>query len=587
MSDSPINNSNSKKEDFKRLASYAFKYKFHLFMGLLLLIFAVGFEVLAPFAVRKIFDFELKQEFIIYKNILKWVGIYILVNYTSLIFQFLSNIQLQIMAMKIVRKMRLEIFENIQRLPISFFDNMPAGSIVSKITNDTGAIQDLYVKVLGQIVSSMLYIIGVYVVMFRIQPSLAALFLIFIPIFYFLFAYYMQQARPKNHAIRAKLSELNGFLNEAMQGISIIQAFNNQKNIYKDFKASSKKRYSLRMKMLLLDVLTSYNAVGTLKNLVFIIMIYYFGNKTIKNNSVTTVGMLYVYVEYIGILFHHIHRIMEEIHLLSSSEAASGHVFELMDMHGKSLDTNIIDSINGDVSFENVSFYYKDENYVLKDINLSARSGQTIALVGHTGCGKSSIMNLLLKFYSPQKGRILIDGIDLADLGDQSIRKHMGIVLQEPYLFTGTILSNITLGKENITKAMAVKALESVGDKAVLSNLKNGIDEPVVERGTTLSAGQRQLISFARALAQNPKILILDEATSSIDSETEKIIQNAMKVLMKGRTSFIIAHRLSTIKHADKIYLLDKGRIIEEGTHEQLIKKHGKYYEMYLSQNKE
>lgn len=575
------------KEDIRRLASYAFAYSFHLFLGLFLLLVAVGFELLAPFAVRRIFDHELKKQVISQSGVLKWIGFYILANYAGLSFQLASNIQLQIMAMKIVRKMRLQIYENIQRIHISFFDNMPAGSIVSKITNDTGAVQDLYVKVLGQIVTSLLYIVGVYAVMFRIQPGLAAVFLLLIPLTVAIFSFYIRKARPHNYTIRTKLSELNGLLNEAIQGISIIQTFNSQKKTQEEFEHTADERFRHRMNMLMLNIITSYNAISALRNMVFVLMIYYFGNKVLKTNSATSVGMLYVYVDYIGILFHHIHRIMEQLNLLSRSGAASSHVFEMIDMQGKDVSSERLNAIKGEVVFENISFFYKDENYVLQDINIRAESGQTVALVGHTGSGKSSIMNLLLKFYAPQKGRIHIDGMDLAELSDQAIRDQMGIVLQEPYLFTGTILSNITLNKTDISRAEAIKALEAVGGEAVLRTLKHGIDEKVVERGSTLSAGQRQLISFARALAQDPKILILDEATSSIDSETEQIIQKAMKVLMKGRTTFVIAHRLSTIKHADRIYLLDKGRIVEEGTHTQLLEKKGRYFDMYRSQNRD
>ncbi|MDO4793434.1 MAG: ABC transporter ATP-binding protein [Filifactor alocis] len=574
------------KEDIRRLAGYTFEYSFHLFLGLFLLLTAVGFELLAPFAVRRIFDHELKKQVISQKGVLKWIGFYILANYAGLSFQFASNIQLQIMAMKIVRKMRLQIYENIQRIHISFFDNMPAGSIVSKITNDTGAVQDLYVKVLGQIVTSLLYIIGVYVVMFRIQPGLAAVFLLFVPLTVAIFSFYIRKARPHNYTIRTKLSQLNGMLNEAIQGISIIQTFNSQKKTQEEFEQIAGERFDRRMKMLVLNIITSYNAISALRNMVFVLMIYYFGNKVIKTNSITSVGMLYVYVDYIGILFHHIHRIMEQLNLLSRSGAASSHVFEMIDMEGKEVSSDRLSTIRGDVVFENVSFFYKDENYVLQDIDIRAESGQTVALIGHTGSGKSSIMNLLLKFYSPQKGKISIDGMDLAELSDQAIRDQMGIVLQEPYLFTGTILSNITLNKDNISRDEALKALEAVGGEVVLHGLKHGIDEKVVERGSTLSAGQRQLISFARALAQDPRILILDEATSSIDSETEQLIQKAMKVLMKGRTTFVIAHRLSTIKHADRIYLLEKGRIVEEGTHAQLLEKKGRYFDMYRSQNR-
>ncbi|WP_455089092.1 ABC transporter ATP-binding protein [Peptoanaerobacter stomatis] len=578
-------NPDAEKEDIKRLASYTLLFKSNFLKGLLFLLLAVVFELLAPFAVRKIFDEELKKAVIDKNSILYWIGLYLFVNITAMIFQYMSDIQLKIMAMRIVQKMRMQIYSNIQRIGISFFDNMPAGSIVSKVTNDTLAVQGLYVKVLGEIFKSTVYVISIYIILFTIQVQFALLATFLLPLVAFIIYIYNKKARVYNNVIRSKVSELNGAINETVQGISVIQAFNNQEQIQKDFDKTNEERVNQRTKLLVLNSATSYNIISTLRNIVFVVMIYYFGNKVIKDNAVTSVGLLYVYVDYISILFHHIHQIVQQMNEMSKSTVASSHVFEMIDKEGKDISDEKIDKINGTVEFKDVSFYYKKDEYVLKNINISAEKGQTIALVGHTGSGKSSIMNLLLKFYQPQQGKILIDGMDLQTLEDQTIRDHMGIVLQEPYLFTGTILSNITLNKENISRQDAQKALEMVGGDLVLGNLKDGIDEKVVERGATLSSGQRQLISFARALAQNPTILILDEATSSVDSETEKIIQSAMDVLMKGRTTFIIAHRLSTIKNADKIYLLEKGRIIEQGTHSELLDKKGKYFDMYKTQS--
>ena len=578
-------NPEAEKEDIKRLASYTLLFKSNFLKGLLFLLLAVVFELLAPFAVRKIFDEELKKAVIDKNSILYWIGLYLFVNVTAMIFQYMSDIQLKIMAMRIVQKMRMQIYSNIQRIGISFFDNMPAGSIVSKVTNDTLAVQGLYVKVLGEIFKSTVYVISIYIILFTIQAQFALLATFLLPLVAFIIYIYNKKARVYNNVIRSKVSELNGAINETVQGISVIQAFNNQEQIQKDFDKTNEERVNQRTKLLVLNSATSYNIISTLRNIVFVVMIYYFGNKVIKDNAVTSVGLLYVYVDYISILFHHIHQIVQQMNEMSKSTVASSHVFEMIDKEGKDISDEKIDKINGTVEFKDVSFYYKKDEYVLKNINISAEKGQTIALVGHTGSGKSSIMNLLLKFYQPQQGKILIDGMDLQTLQDQTIRDHMGIVLQEPYLFTGTILSNITLNKENISRQDAEKALEMVGGDLVLGNLKDGIDEKVVERGATLSSGQRQLISFARALAQNPTILILDEATSSVDSETEKIIQSAMDVLMKGRTTFIIAHRLSTIKNADKIYLLEKGRIIEQGTHSELLDKKGKYFDMYKTQS--
>ena len=573
----------NKKEDFKRLSAYALMFKSNLFAGLLLLLTAVAFELLAPFSIRKILDEELIKSPINQSSILKLISFYLLYNITASLFKYVSSIQLKIMALKIVKKMRLQIFEKLQQLDVSFFDNMPAGSIVSKITNDTEAVQSLYVKVLGELVKGTVYIIGVYIMFFRLNFNFALISLLLIPLLLFTIWFYNEKARKYNDIIRSKISVLNGILNEAVQGISIIRSFNNTKTIEEEFDEANIKKQDERYKLLILNSLTSYTIIGAFKNIVFTVMIYYFGSSLLKNISITSIGLLYIYVDYIDVLFHNIHVIVGELANLSKSAVASSHVFEMIDKVGTPISNETIAPILGNVEFKDVSFYYKNEEYVLKNINLIAQKGQVVALVGHTGSGKSSIMNLLLKFYEAQKGDILIDGMNLKDLKNQAIRNQMGIVLQDPYIFSDTLFYNIGLGNPNVGMQEALKALEMVGATDILES--NTMDEKILDHGSMLSSGQRQLISFARALAQNPKILILDEATSSIDSQTEEIIQKAMSILMKGRTTFIIAHRLSTIKNADKIYLLEKGRIIEEGNHESLIQKKGKYYEMYQAQN--
>ena len=573
----------NKKEDFKRLSAYALMFKSNLFAGLLLLLTAVAFELLAPFSIRKILDEELIKSPINQSSILKLISFYLLYNITASLFKYVSSIQLKIMALKIVKKMRLQIFEKLQQLDVSFFDNMPAGSIVSKITNDTEAVQSLYVKVLGELVKGTVYIIGVYIMFFRLNFNFALISLLLIPLLLFTIWFYNEKARKYNDIIRSKISVLNGILNEAVQGISIIRSFNNTKTIEEEFDEANIKKQDERYKLLILNSLTSYTIIGAFKNIVFTVMIYYFGSSLLKNISITSIGLLYIYVDYIDVLFHNIHVIVGELANLSKSAVASSHVFEMIDKVGTPISNETIAPILGNVEFKDVSFYYKNEEYVLKNINLIAQKGQVVALVGHTGSGKSSIMNLLLKFYEAQKGDILIDGMNLRDLKNQAIRNQVGIVLQDPYIFSDTLFYNIGLGNPNVGMQEALKALEMVGATDILES--NTMDEKILDHGSMLSSGQRQLISFARALAQNPKILILDEATSSIDSQTEEIIQKAMSILMKGRTTFIIAHRLSTIKNADKIYLLEKGRIIEEGNHESLIQKKGKYYEMYQAQN--
>lgn len=571
-----------------RLIRYALLFKKSLFIGLILLIFAMVAQLISPLLVRRILDIEMKRERIYYTNILFIVGIYLLLVGLESLFQYFSGIQLRITAMKVVTRMRMELYQKLQTLPISYFDNMASGNIVSKISNDTEAVQSLYVKVMGQIMMSMGYIMGTYIALFMINVSFAMVVFMLLPIIFGLITFYGYRARVYNDFIRIKIGEINGMIHEVIQGISIIQVFNKQKQVEKEFTDLIMQNYQKKRKLIFLNAISTYNGIGLLRDIIFIILIYFFGKVFLNTQSITTVGMLYVYLGYISLLLHHMTQIMEQITEMEKSGMAANHVFELLDMPEKKENSELyaIDKVDGEVVFENISFFYKEGEYVLHNVNIYANPGDTIALVGHTGSGKSSIMNLLMKFYIAQEGKIWIDGMDLSEIRDKEIRKYMGIVLQEPFLFTGSIFSNIGLNNPKISKEATMEALKLVGGESLLEGLKDGIDTIVVEKGATLSSGQRQLISFARALAHNPKILILDEATSSIDSETEQIIQKATQILMQGRTTFIIAHRLSTIKNANRIYLLEKGHIIEEGTHEDLIAKRGKYYEMYQIQSK-
>jgi multidrug ABC superfamily ATP binding cassette transporter, ABC protein len=572
------------KLDIKRLAAYALYFKKNLCLGLIFLLIAMLAQLAAPVIIRNIMDHEFVKNPINISSVIRLSGIYILVIAMDSVFQYLSGVELRITAMKIVSKMRIDLYKKIQSLELRFFDNSAGGRIVSKVMNDTEAVQNLYVKVMGQILISICYIIGVHVALFIISPGFALNILTVLPLIVFLVYFYNKKAKQYNNVIRTKLGSMNAFINETIQGISIIQVFGKQEKLKKDFDKITSESYKQKLKLLTINSTSTYTGVGIIKNIAYVILIYYFGKLFLNTRSATSVGMLYVYVGYIGIYFHHLTQIMEQLGEIEKSGIAASHVFELLDKKSVVAGYKEVDAVFGNVSFRSVSFYYKEGEYVLNNINIEAKKGETIALVGHTGSGKSSVMNLLLKFYEPQKGDIYIDDMLLKDLNEQSVRKHMAIVLQEPFLFTGTILSNITLGNESISREKAIGSLRLLGADDFLDSLKDGIDTPVVERGQTLSSGQRQLISFARALAYDPKILILDEATSSVDTETEQIIQKAMQVLMRGRTTFIIAHRLSTIRNADRIYMLEKGRIKESGTHEELIEKQGKYYDMYRTQ---
>jgi len=513
--------------------------------------------------------------------IVQLLAIYFGLLVVSAVFQYGERFLLQKSANRIIQKMREDVYGQIQRLPINYFDNLPAGKVVARITNDTEAIRELYVTVLATFFTSSIYITGIYVALFILNVKLAAICLLLLPIIYVWMLIYRKYASKYNRVIRSKNSEINAMINESIQGMSIIQAFSREKETKADFEKLNNEHFKYQNKLLSLNSLTSHNLVGVLRNLIFVAFIWYFGGQALNTSTILSLGMLYAFVDYINRLFQPVQGIVNQLANLELALVAGERVFKLMDEPGENVSSERIVRFKGNVIFDHVSFGYKDGEYVLKNIDFEAKHGETVALVGHTGSGKSSIMNLLFRFYDCQKGKITIDGRDIETIPRQSIRNHMGIVLQDPYLFTGTIASNVSLNDPAITKEKVEKALMDVGADKVFKHLENGYDEPVLEKGSTLSSGQRQIISFARALAFDPAILILDEATSSIDTETETVIQEAMEVLKKGRTTFIIAHRLSTIRNADQIIVLDRGMIVEKGTHDQLMEKKGKYYQMY------
>ncbi|PAQ13451.1 multidrug ABC transporter permease [Bacillaceae bacterium SAOS 7] len=502
----------------------------------------------------------------------------------SAIFQYGEGFYLQKTANRIIQQMRTDVFAHIQRLPIKYFDQLPAGKVVSRITNDTEAIRELYVTVLATFVKSTIYISGIFIALFILDAKLATICLLLLPILAGWMWIYHKFASTYNRGIRSKLSEINAMINESIQGMTIIQAFRREKEMTEQFDQLNEAHFTFQKKMLNLNALTSYNLVDVVKNLAFVAFIWYFGGGSLGVGSIVSLGLLYAFVDYINRLFEPVANMVNQLANLEQALVAGERVIELLDEQGIPVQDERIERYRGDVSFRSVYFGYQKGEYVLRNISFEAKQGETVALVGHTGSGKSSIMNLLFRFYDTNKGEILIDGKEIQTIPHQMVREHMGIVLQDPYLFTGTIASNVSLQDERISREKVEAALRAVGAEKVFQHLENGYDEPVIEKGSTLSSGQRQLISFARALAFDPAILILDEATSSIDTETEAIIQEAMEVLKKGRTTFIIAHRLSTIKNADQILVLDQGEIIEKGNHEELMLQQGRYYQMYQLQ---
>ncbi|MEV2907524.1 ABC transporter ATP-binding protein [Paenibacillus larvae] len=519
--------------------------------------------------------------------ILLLVGFYMVLLVISALFQYGERYILQISANRVIQTLRLDVYAHIQRLPVQYFDNLPAGKVVSRVTNDTEAVRDLFVSVLANFFSGFVYITDIYVALFLLNPGLAGISLLLLPLLALWFVVYRKFANKYNKIIRSRLSDINAMINESIQGMPIIRIFRRQKETNREFEELNQEYFKYQNKMLSLNALTGHNLTNVLRNLSLVVALWYFGGASLTAGTAISLGVLYAYVDYLGRLFQPVTGMANQLANLEQSLVSAERVFKLMDEPGEPVSHESMPRYRGDVVFDKVSFAYKEEEYVLKRVSFEAKQGETVALVGHTGSGKSSIMNLLFRFYDPQKGEILIDGMRIRDIPKQMLRQHMGIVLQDPFLFTGTVASNVSLNDPSISRERVEKALRDVGAERVLAHLPKGYDETVLEKGSTLSAGQRQIISFARALAFDPAILILDEATASIDTETEAVIQEALEVLKQGRTTFIIAHRLSTIRNADQILVLHRGEIAERGPHDTLMQLKGRYYRMYeLQQGK-
>ncbi|WP_204200963.1 ABC transporter transmembrane domain-containing protein [Mammaliicoccus sciuri] len=574
-----------------QLFPFVSKYKKRFIIGIVILIGAVGFELLGPLVAMYIIDHYVKTsaaQIIQLRPVLLLLSLFFVVSLIHAILSYFQTLVLQRAGSDVIKELRIKLFEHVQKLPIKYFDNLPAGKVVARITNDTQMILELFTVILPNFISAFITMIGVIIAIFFINTKIGLIALVTIPFVMLWLLWYKKVTGKYNYVIREKNSDMNALINESINGMNVIQAFKQEKQIMDDFDEMNQAYLNNYKKIIQFDSLTEHNLLSTIRSIVFLMLIVVFGTQFLNSSVAISVGTLYILVNYITRLFDPLFGVLNVLGQLEQARVSCVRVFEMMNVPEEKMPEHQVqlpEKIEGTVHFKDVSFAYNEGEYVLENINLEVDKGQTIALVGHTGSGKSSIMNLLFRFYDPTVGTIEIDGIPTIKTEKRDMRKHMGIVLQDPYLYTGTILSNITLDDPKVTREKAVESLNAVGGDRVLEHFKKGIDEPVIERGRTLSSGQRQIISFARALAFDPEILILDEATSSIDSETEEIIQKAMTVLSKGRTSFIIAHRLSTIKNADQIIVLDKGRIIEKGNHDELIKSEGQYYKMYQMQS--
>jgi len=505
----------------------------------------------------------------------------------TFILQFVQTFAMQLVGQKVMYDLRKQVFEHLQRLQMGFFDRNPVGRLVTRVTTDIDVLNDMFASGVVAVFGDFFTLVSIMAVMLKLDWRLALLTFAVLPLIVLATALFRKAVRESYRRIRLAIARINSYLQEHITGMPVLQLFNREQRSFEEFEKING-AYLKAYKDSIMAYALFFPTVEFLGVLAIVIILYKGGGMIMAGTL--TVGTAIAFIQYSQRFFRPIQDLSDKYNILQAAMASSERIFRLLDTPVQITDSTRpkrLTKPRGQVEFRNVGFAYRDNHRVLENVSFTIEPGETVAVVGHTGAGKTTLTNLLLRFYDVQEGSILFDGVDVRELSLHDLRSNFGIVLQDPFLFSGTIASNIRLGTDGISDAQVRDAVRRVNMLDFIESLPGGFDEPVKERGATLSSGQKQLLSFARALAHNPKILILDEATSSVDTETEHMIREGLRRLLEDRTSLVIAHRLSTIQNASKIIVMHKGRVREVGTHQELLRMQGIYFKLYQLQYKD
>jgi ATP-binding cassette, subfamily B, multidrug efflux pump len=568
----------------KRLLLYLRPYKWYVLGAIVLAVFVSSIGPLRPYLTKVIID-----DYIVHKNyqgMLPFIALLFLTIILQAIVQYGLNYLTQLIGQRTIFNLRMQVFKHIQKLSLKFFDQNPIGRLVTRVTSDVEVLNEMFSSGVVMVFSDVFTIIFILGYMFLMDVKLSLVTLSVLPLLIYITFVFRKRVREAYRQVRKYVASMNSFLNEHITGMNSVQIFNREKKSYNEFTGINADHRDANIKSVFYYAVY-YPLVDFTSAMAVALIIWYGGGSVISNTI--SLGVLISFIQYTEMFFRPVRDLSEKYNILQTAMASSERVFKLLDDDTiiPNTPTKRIDDFKGKVEFKNVCFAYNGDDYVLKNVSFSISPGETIAFVGATGAGKTSIISLISRFYDITKGEILIDGINIKEFDIKELRRKIAVVLQDVFIFSGNIRFNIDLGDENISLDKVKEAAIAVGIHDFIDLFPDKYDAEVKERGSTLSVGQKQLLSFARALARDPKILILDEATSNVDTESEQLIQKAIKELLKNRTSIVIAHRLSTIQNANKIVVLHHGEIREVGTHQELLAKGGIYYKLYQLQYKE